>query len=89
MGCSIPASPGGVQVSTKGGAPGYSRRHYQALADMGSRQTDDGRGQERIVCRKAGEQAHTEMLERFAPLTAENAPEAIRWQAARILELQK
>lgn len=43
---------------------------------------------ERIRYRQIGEQAHREMLEKFGPLTPENAHEAIQWQANRILDLQ-
>lgn len=42
---------------------------------------------ERVTHRAAAEQAHAEMLARFAPLTPANAAEAIAWQAARIREL--
>jgi hypothetical protein len=37
--------------------------------------------------RAIGEQANREMMERFAPLTAENAQAAIEWQERRIGEL--
>lgn len=46
-----------------------------------------GAAEERIRARKAGEQANREMMERFAPLTPENAGEAIKWQEQRIREL--
>lgn len=46
-----------------------------------------GAAEERIRQRKACEQANAEMLARFAPLTTENAMEAIAWQDARIDEL--
>lgn len=46
-----------------------------------------GAAEERIRARKAGEQVNREMMERFAPLTAENAGEAIKWQEQRIREL--
>lgn len=42
---------------------------------------------ERVAYRAASEQAHAEMLARFAPLTAENLRESIAWQQARIREL--
>jgi len=41
----------------------------------------------RVRARAAGEQANREMMAKFAPLTAVNAGEAIRWQEARIREL--
>lgn len=46
-----------------------------------------GAAEERIRVRAAGEQANREMMARFAPLTAENAGEAIAWQTQRISEL--
>lgn len=35
-----------------------------------------------------GEQANREMMERFAPLSADNVKDALDWQAARIAELE-
>lgn len=43
---------------------------------------------ERIVNRAAGEMANREMMTKFAPLTAENAGDAMEWQAARIKDLK-
>lgn len=48
-----------------------------------------GAAAERATQRSIGEQANAEMMERFAPLTAENAREAIAWQESRIRELQE
>lgn len=47
-----------------------------------------GAVEERIAHRAAAGQAHREMMERFAPLTAENAGEAIKWQDARIAAIK-
>lgn len=63
----------------------YSRRHYERLSN-GAPDTVDTIA-ERARHRAAGEQAHREMLERFQPLTPENAAEAIAWQTRRIAEL--
>lgn len=63
----------------------YSRRHYERLSN-GAPDTADTiaeRSQHRAAC----DQAHREMIERFQPLTPENAAEAIAWQARRIAEL--
>lgn len=47
-----------------------------------------GAASERVHHRRVAEQAHAEMLERFAPLTAETAAAAIEWQERRIRELK-
>lgn len=44
---------------------------------------------ERLRRRAAGEQANREMMQRFGPLTPENAQEAIAWQDNRIMELMR
>lgn len=62
----------------------YSKRHYDRLHSK--RDTPEAI-QERIKARLVGEQANREMMERFAPLTPENAGKAIAWQEARIREL--
>jgi hypothetical protein len=46
-----------------------------------------GAAEERVRARRIAEQANREMMERFAPLTVENAGEAVRWQEQRIREL--
>ena len=45
------------------------------------------RERERIDARNAGQQAHTEMLVRFGPLSAANCVDALDWQANRLREL--
>ena len=64
---------------------GYSAAHYRRLANGGPDAPGDA--SRRVADRKAGERAHAEMLEKFSPLTAENALEALRWQEARWREL--
>ncbi len=63
----------------------YSKAHYQRLSNGGP--DVQGAEEERLRLRRNGELAHAEMLERFAPLTSDNAGAAIAWQAARISEL--
>lgn len=65
----------------------YSKRHYDRLSNGGPDAPD--RVDERVRRRAAGEQAHREMLERFSPLTPQNAVEAFAWQDARSQELMK
>ena len=69
------------------GRPGYSRAHYRRLSNGGP--DLPGAVEERVRLRKAGEQANREMMERFAPLTAENVRAALDWQEARIKELTR
>ena len=47
------------------------------------------RADERRRLRKIGEQVEHERLERYPVLTADNAQEAMDWQAARLAELAK
>ena len=65
----------------------YSKRHYRLLSNGGP--DTEGAVAERVARRKAGEQAHKEMLAQFSPLTGENASEAIEWQEKRMKELMK
>lgn len=62
----------------------FSRKHYQLVCPPPDA---PGAVDERIRRRAAGEQANAEMMARFAPLTPDNAAEAIAWQDARIREL--
>lgn len=64
----------------------YSKRHYERLHPT---KDTPGAIQERIRARLTGEQANREMMEKFAPLTPENAGKAIAWQDARIKELMQ
>lgn len=45
------------------------------------------RARERVLAREVGKQAHADMLAKFAPLTAENARDAIAFQEQRAAEL--
>ena len=60
-----------------------SKAHYQRISNGGP-DTAEAIA-ERVAHRTAAEQAHGEMLERFAPLTTENVMAAFAWQAARIV----
>jgi len=63
----------------------YSKRHFERLSNGAPDTADQVR--ERLAYRAAAEKAHEEMLERFAPLSPDNALEAIEWQTDRIKEL--
>jgi hypothetical protein len=63
----------------------YSKQHYERLHNGGPDRPGDA--ERRCLERAAGIQANAEMMERFAPLTAENAQEAVKWQESRIREL--
>lgn len=63
----------------------YSRRHYERLSNGGPDKPGDK--ERRIREQQAAEQANREMVERFAPLTPEKMPEALKWQDARIKDL--
>jgi hypothetical protein len=65
----------------------YSKAHYRLLSNGDPDKPGDAA--KRIALREAGEQAHREMLEKFAPLTAQNARAAIDWQERRIRELSE
>lgn len=62
-------------------------RHVGRAVRDSMRPDPPGAAEERIRARHAGEQANREMMAKFAPLTADNAGEAIKWQDARIREL--
>ncbi len=64
----------------------YSKKHYTLLSN-GAPDTEEA-AQARIRYRRAGEQAHAETMERFAPLTPLNLEEALAWQKTRIMELE-
>jgi len=61
-------------------------RTSKLLRDL-MRPDKPGDSERRIQARKAGEQAHGEMLSRFGSITAANAADAIKWQENRIQEL--
>ena len=63
----------------------YSRRHYERLSNGGPDTAETIA--ERVRYQQIAEQANSEMMGRFAPLTATNAKAAIDWQEARIKEL--
>jgi hypothetical protein len=48
-----------------------------------------GAAKERIANRAACEQANRETMERFGPLTADNARDALAWQEARIVAIKR
>lgn len=66
----------------------FSRAHYKLLQAVGSRQRDDGRGQERLDAQKISDQIYKETCEKFPFLTAENIGEAIEFQSKREKELR-
>lgn len=65
----------------------YSRTHYRLVRDVGAQQEDDGQGARRRRETELRAQAHQETLDRFTPLTANNAADAITWQEQRIQQL--
>lgn len=60
----------------------YSKRHFERLSNGAP--DSPALAAERIANRKAGEMAHADMLTKFGTLTAENAQQAIAYQAERI-----
>ena len=62
----------------------YTIRSIQRAAQ---RPDQPGDAERRVREREAGERAHREMMERFAPLTAANAQTASEWQESRLREL--
>lgn len=64
------------------------RRTIKSIILDAQRPDKPGDAERRILARKAGEQANTEMLAKFGVITPENAAEAIQWQENRIKELR-
>lgn len=66
-----------------------SMRRIQDLQRAAWRPDQPGDGEFRIAQRANGRRAHAEALARFGPVTVENAGEFVRWQQARMTQLDR